>query len=126
MKYEEEQVEEFDGDCDLDKLISIILIFKMPLLITGKHVILELNEEELYLKNGRLYEIFLRMPVKVNEKKGKAEFDNEKKELKVEIEVKKTLKEALEKAANNDKLEIVHKKENKKIEMKTNLLYDLV
>ena len=130
LKYEEEEekMEEFDGDFELSKLSSIIWIFKMPLIITSRYVNLEINEEEMHIKNGNIYEIFLRSPIKVNEKQVKAEFDIEKKELKVEIEVKNTLKEALSKVVNenDENKEKIKIKENKNIEMKTNLLFDLV
>jgi len=125
LKYGDGSIEEYDGDCDLEKLISLIWIFKTPLLVTGKYINLEINDDELYLKNGKIYEIVLRCPMKVNGNKAKAEFDVEKKELKVEVEVRNILREALKKAENENNFEEV-KKQNKTIEMKSNLLFDLV
>lgn len=99
----------------------------MPLLRTGRHIILEINQDELHLKNAKIYEIFLKIPVKVKESQTKAEFDPAKKELRVEIQVENVLKEALTKV---DQENITNSNEKKgiknNIEMKTNLLYDIV
>lgn len=119
-------MEEYDGDLNLEKVSSIVWIFKMPLLATGRHINLEISDEEISIKTGKIYEVFLRIPVKVNENTTKAEFNIEKKELRIEIEVKNILKEALNKAFEEKKTEINEKKEHKIIEMKTNLLFDLV
>ena len=38
----------------------------MPLLITGKFIRLEISKDELYLKNSKIYELILKLPLKVN------------------------------------------------------------
>ena len=126
LNHEEEKMEEYDGDLNIEKVRSIVWIFKMPLLATGRHINLEISDEEIYIKTGKIYEISLRIPVKVNENTTKAEFYTEKKELRIEIEVKNILKEALNKATEENKTEIKEKREQKIIEMKSNLLFDLV
>jgi hypothetical protein len=39
---------------------------EMPLLVTGKHTLLEINEQKMYLKNGRFYELALKLPLRVD------------------------------------------------------------
>lgn len=125
LKYSDGSLEEYDGDFDLEKLVSLIWIFRTPLLMTGKYIQFEINEDEISLKNGKIYEIFLRSPVKMDQNKAKAEFDVEKKELNFEVEVRNTLREALKKAEEAKSVQEI-KKETRKIEMKSNLLFDLV
>ena len=125
LKYSDRSIEEYDGDFDLEKLVSLIWIFKTPLLMTGKYIQFDINDDEISLKNGKIYEIFLRSPVKMDQNKAKAQFDVEKKELNVEVEVRNTLREALKKAEEEKSVQEI-KKETKKIEMKSNLLFDLV
>ena len=125
LKYSDRSIEEYDGDFDLEKLVSLIWIFKTPLLMTGKYIQFDINDDEISLKNGKIYEIFLRSPVKMDQNKAKAQFDVEKKELNVEVEVRNTLREALKKAEEEKNVKEI-KKEMKKIEMKSNLLFDLV
>ena len=43
--------------------------------VTGKNIILEFNEEEIYIKNGRLYEIALKAFFKLDRVGGVAKFD---------------------------------------------------
>ena len=126
LKYSDGAIEDYDGDFDLEKLVSLIWIFKTPLLMTGKYIQFDINEDEISLKNGKIYEIFLRSPVKMDQNKVNAQFDVEKKELNVEVEVRNTLREALKKAEEEEKSVPEIKKETKKIEMKSNLLFDLV
>lgn len=127
MKYEDEKEEEYDGDINLKEISFITFLFKLPLLRTGRHIVLEINQDELHLKNAKIYEIFLKIPVKVKENQTIAEFDPVKKELRVELQVENVLKEALIKV---DKENAVNKNERNNIknniEMKTNLLYDIV
>lgn len=85
-KYPDYQ-EEFDGEYDLEKLDSLFLIFDLPLLVTGKNIILEASEEELYLKNGKIYEAIIRFPIKVDPKSYSSIFDLEARQLKFEIRV---------------------------------------
>ena len=125
LKYSDGSIEEYDGDFDLEKLVSLIWIFKTPLLMTGKYIQFDINDDEISLKNGKIYEIFLRSPVKMDQNKAKAQFDVEKKELNVEVELRNTLREALKKAEEEKNVKEI-KKEMKKIEMKSNLLFDLV
>lgn len=131
MKFEEGKIEEYDGDLiNVEKISTIIFVFKLPLLRTGNHINLEINEDELHLKNAKIYEIFLKIPIKVNEDRANANFDTNLKELTVEIEVRNLLKEALAKVVNEEnkenenKIKIVKNQNN--IEMKTNLLFDIV
>ena len=127
MKYEDEKEEEYDGDINLKEISFITFLLKLPLLRTGRHIVLEINQDELHLKNAKIYEIFLKIPVKVKENQTIAEFDPVKKELRVELQVENVLKEALIKV---DKENAVNKNERNNIknniEMKTNLLYDIV
>ncbi len=85
-KYPEHE-EEFDGEYDLEKLESLCFCFDLPLLITGKNIILEASEEELYLKNGKIYEAFIRFPIKVDPKNYTSVFDVETRKLTIEIKV---------------------------------------
>lgn len=85
-KYPDVQ-EEFDGEYDLEKLESVFFIFDLPLLVTGKNIILEASEEELFLKNGKIYEAIVRFPIKVNPKNYLSVFDVETRQLKFEIKV---------------------------------------
>ena len=93
--------------------------------MTGKYIQFDISEDEIIMKNGKIYEIVLRSPVKIDQNKAKAQFDVENKELNVEVEVINTLREAL-KRAEEEKSAPEVKKEIKKIEMKSNLLFDLV
>ncbi len=64
-----------------------VLKFKihLPLIITGKFIRLEVSQNELYLKNAKIYELILKLPLKVNPENIKAVFDNETRILTVEL-----------------------------------------
>jgi len=68
---------------------SITKILKLkihlPLIITGKYIRLEISQNELYLKNAKIYELILKLPLKVNPENIKAIFDNETRILTVEL-----------------------------------------
>jgi hypothetical protein len=70
--------------------LTKILKFKihLPLLITGKYIRLEVSQNELYLKNAKIYELVLKLPLRVNPENVKAVFDNESRILTVELIVK--------------------------------------
>jgi hypothetical protein len=55
--------------------------------VTGKYIRLEVSRDELYLKNGKIYELVLKMPLIVESENVKAFFDAETRVLTVNLQV---------------------------------------
>ncbi len=47
----------------------------MPVIVTGKHIYLEVSKEQVYIRNGKLYELALKTPMVVNHKNVVANFN---------------------------------------------------
>ena len=65
MVYNDKQ-EEFDGDFNLSELKLLKFIIEMPLLVTGKHINIEINESSFYLRCTKFYELILKFPLKID------------------------------------------------------------
>lgn len=83
--YNDGTEEFFDEFYDKDRLKCLELRVDMPLLVTGKFIRLEVSRDEIYIKNGKIYELILKMPILVDEDQVKATFDNETRVLKLNL-----------------------------------------
>jgi len=126
LKYSNEKVEEFDGlNENLNQMTGLIYEFKMPLLVTGKNILVEVSPDEIYIRNGRMYEITLRSLCTLNATTAKSHFNIKSRTLVLEIdkyikpEVTKDDEAALEKVKETTKVVAP-------VNLDNDLLYDIV
>ena len=70
-------------------MIIIHFLFLIYMKVTGRHILLEVSEEDMHLKNGRIYELSLRFPWKIIKESAVAEFDVDNRKLTIKVEVRK-------------------------------------
>ena len=87
--------EEYDGDFAFSNLKCIKLKVEMPLLITGKHIQLQLSSSRLFIHNGKYYELNLCLPFKVEVSSVVAAFSISKRILIIKLKVNKFNKNIL-------------------------------
>lgn len=84
----EDGTEDFlDEYTSQQQLASIQIRMELPLLVTGKFIRLELSCDELYLKNGKIYELVLRLPIHVDSETVRATFHTQTRQLNVTLTV---------------------------------------
>lgn len=88
--YGNEEFEEFDGvNLSYEETGSIQIAFDLPLLVTGKFCDLEVSSDEIALKNGSIYQIFLKLPLNIIRETCCAWFNPKDRRLRVMAEVLK-------------------------------------
>ena len=74
--YDDNEEDYLDEYYEKDRLKQIKFVFDIPLLVTGKFILLEVSNDEFYMKNGKIYEIIIKLPIKTDPFMTKAIFDN--------------------------------------------------
>jgi PIH1 CS-like domain len=88
--YGSEEFVEFDGvNLSYDETVAILLVFELPLLVTGKFCELQVASDELALNNGSLYQAFLKLPVNIKRESCCAWFNPKDRKLRVMADVQK-------------------------------------
>ncbi|EAR96395.1 pre-RNA processing PIH1/Nop17 protein (macronuclear) [Tetrahymena thermophila SB210] len=129
--YKDGTQEEYDGDFNLQKLKYIKIVIELPLLVTGKHIQLEVTDSKMYLRNGKFYELCLKYPLKIDKTSYKTAFSTTKRCLIVKM--KPLIVKEIEKITTNvskdqvdeikqDTTQVV----NKAIGLSNDMLDDLV
>ena len=76
MVYNDGKEEFYDEYYDKENLSHFLFKFDLSLLVTGKYIRLEVTKDEIYLKNGKIYEIVLKSPVLIEPETAFALFDS--------------------------------------------------
>jgi len=121
LKYDDGRTEEFDGLPEhLERITHFTYHFKMPILVTGKNVILELSEDEIHLKNGKIYEITLKPFIDIDAHSGTAKFDVKSRTLIFDVD------RLVKAPINEEPVEINQPKVVNTVDLDNDMLYDLV
>lgn len=59
---QEGKEEEFDGDFDIKQVSSLLLKVQLPLLVTGRHVKLQIDKNHMQMSNGKMYRLAVSFP----------------------------------------------------------------
>eukprot|EP01016_Furgasonia_blochmanni_P027462 TRINITY_DN2896_c0_g1_i3.p2 TRINITY_DN2896_c0_g1~~TRINITY_DN2896_c0_g1_i3.p2 ORF type:complete len:188 (+),score=44.60 TRINITY_DN2896_c0_g1_i3:637-1200(+) len=89
LGFTEDTEEEFDGlNFDEARIQRLIIEIDLPLLVTGHNAKVVLSEEELFFRNGKMYELILKLPLLVRKETGKGIFYTQTRKLRIEMQVK--------------------------------------